>query len=518
MIVARAMRNAAGLLLVAASGWLCAQAYPDAGHSELAWVSLVPFLLCLRGSTPVTAAGFGALWMLCFAWGINDWFPRAVARYLDQPLSVGFVFFLCVTLGSAAPASMGFALHYRRWGRAASLAAVLSAPAAWVAGEFARAQLLGDPWGLLGYSQAARPEWIQIADITGVYGVSFVVMLVNAAVAELLIATGSGALTGSFVAGCLAMVVIAPALTLAYGQRGLDATARAAAGHGLDVVVVQGNLDLEAQWRQTMHETNLRAYLGLTEAALAAAPADLVVWPENAVTFFFDDAVALRAQIAATLSARGAGLVTGGPHLVRGAAATFFNSAFLLGADGAIRARYDKQRLLPFGEFQPLTRLGLVASRFERVREFSPGPEVATTLAWNGAQFGIVICNEAMFPEPSRERVAAGAQALIALTNDSWVAERKFAAQAFDKAVLRAVEQRRWLIRASTSGPSGIVDSAGRVVARTKHAEAAFLRGRVGLQTGTTIYAAVGDAFAWVCVCGAFVETWRRRGRGRTPA
>lgn len=518
LIVSQWKRNAAAVLLVAVAGWLTSRAYPDAGLSALAWIALVPFFVCVRGSTPRAALVLGAVWMLCFAWGINDWFPRAVARYLDQPYFVGILFFLGVTLGSAAPATMGFALYYRLWGTRSSLAAPVFAAAAWVAGEFFRARVLGDPWGLLGYSQAARLEWIQIADVTGVYGVSFLVVLVNAVVAELLLGAAGRTLTRRLVAGCVALVVLAPALTLAYGRLRLETPARPTAGAALDVVVVQGNLALESGWREDTQEPNLRHYLALTERALAAGRTSLVVWPENAVNFLLDDAAGLRARIASTLASSGAALVTGGPHAVRAAVPVYYNSAFLIAPDGTIRDRYDKQRLLPFGEFQPVARFGLVASRFERVREFSRGASAATTFEWSGVRLGTIICNEAMFPEPAGERVASGAQVLLVLTNDSWVGERKFAAQAFDKARLRAVEQRRWLVRASTSGPSAIVDAAGRVVVRTRDGEEAILRGKVERTSETTAYAAFGDAFAWACLLAVSARIATRQWTRRKPS
>ncbi|MFN2376703.1 MAG: apolipoprotein N-acyltransferase [Candidatus Binatia bacterium] len=511
-------RHAVALVLVAASGWLCAQAYPDRGASELAWVALVPFLVVLRGATPAACAFAGLVWMLVFAWGINDWFPRAVARYLDQPLAVGLLFFLGVTIGSAAPASMLFASLYGRWGRRACALAPAAAAATWVGTEFLRARLLGDPWGLLGYSQASRPAWIQIADLAGVYGVGFVVLLVNAVLAEFLVAAAGTGPRRRVLATGLATLVIVPGLTLAYGDWRLRDFAQVDGQRTLDVTLVQGNLALEDQWLPSMQKANLDRYLELTREALVDADANLVVWPENAVTFFLQDSPQRRASIAEVLEPSGSMLVAGGPHAVRGPDPVYYNSAYLLGSDGAIRARYDKQRLLPFGEFQPTRVLGLVASRFDVVREFSPGADAATTLDLGGILLGVVICNEAMFPEPASERAAAGVQALLVLTNDSWVGERNFADQALHKAMLRAVEQRRWMARSSTSGPSAIVDAGGRIVARSGHGEAAVLRGRIALLETPTVYAAVGDAFAWLCVAAAGVLAVRRETGGDTVA
>ncbi len=281
------------------------------------------------------------------------------------------------------------------------------------------------------------------------------------------------------------------------------------------MLVVQGDIDFREQWRLSMHAANLERYLGLTRSALAQAPADVVVWPENAVTFYLDEDATMRREIADVLLPASAMLVVGGPRIARREPPLFRNSAFVLAADAATHGYYDKQRLLPFAEYQPLAAVDFMTRGFDGVREFSPGPASGALLDGHGLGIGVVICNEALFAEPARERVDAGARVLLALTNDSWVGEPKFAEQAFESAVLRAVEQRRWLVRSSTSGPSAIVDPAGRIVARTPLGWAGALRGRVAPRADRTFYARTGDAFAWLCVLAVAIDTAMRLRRSR---
>jgi apolipoprotein N-acyltransferase len=233
------------------------------------------------------------------------------------------------------------------------------------------------------------------------------------------------------------------------------------------------------------------------------------VWPESALTFFLDDEPLYRTAIARVLVHTGALLVTGGPRTANGREPPYHNTAFLLGPDAIIVAWYDKERLLPFAEYFPLPAFDVLRRSFGRVREFTAGVPTPPLPTPAGAA-GVIVCNEALFPGPAAARVRNGADLLLALTNDTWVGDRKYARQAFEMTLVRAVEQRRWLVRASTAGPSAVVDPSGTVVAETEPLTAATLAATVAPRTGLTPYARVGDAFAVLCglvalaACGRF--------------
>src|SRR5262249_47755644 len=144
----------------------------------------------------------------------------------------------------------------------------------------------------------------------------------------------------------------------------------------------------------------------------------------------------------------------------------YWNSIFLLAASGEIRGRYDKEYLVPFAEYFPLGGIDVLRRRFERVRTFVPGlprPPLPTI----AGPAGVLTCNEAMLPEIAGRRVAAGATYLVNPSNDSWLADPQYSAQQLDIVTMRAIEQRRYLVRASTSGPSAIIDPYGRIAAAT---------------------------------------------------
>lgn len=480
-------RLAVVLVSAAAYGW----AFPPEPQRWLAWLALAPLLIVLRRASSLGAAGYAWLWTVAMAYGVNDWFPRAVSGYFAQPAWVGIGLFVGVSTLTAGLQYVAFAFAYRRVAALGSVVAPFLAAAAWVAADLARLLFLGgDPWALAGYSQVGVTSLVQIADVTGVHGITFVVVAVNAALAEVWVGERRRA------AGGLALAAAAVGVVVAYGAVRLAGAF--VPGTSMDVAVVQAHLPLGSQWRPELYGRNLETYLRLSGDALRARPS-LLVWPESAMTFFLADEPAHRRWIETVLAPANVPLIAGGPHTSPDDPDAYLNSAFLIAPDGEIRGRYDKQILLPFAESFPLGSVDLLRRNFGRVREFTPGGDAALLPTAVGPA-GVVICNEGFFPGPAAARVRAGAAVLVNLANDSWLADAKFSEPAFDMVALRAVEQRRWLVRASTAGPSALIDPFGRVVARSALLQEAIVTGRIEGGTARTVYNRVGDLFAWLCV------------------
>lgn len=506
------MRFALEIAIALISAAACAAAFPPVARPGLAWVAYAPLLIVLRRTrTGPRAAVLAWTWLTTFAWLVGAWFPRAVTHYFEQPAIVGAAFFVAVSGLMAALEYVAFALCYRALARRWSPAIVpLLAAAAWVVADAGRTALFtGCPWGLPGYSQVGFPLVIQIAELTGVFGVTFAVILGNAALAELCLAWWrradvAAAFRGATVAAAVvAMLLVYGAIRLRDADDGAPATR---------VAVVQGNLDVGSQWRAEHYGRNLEAYLRLTHEILRDSGATLVVWPESAMTFFLDREPLYRAAIARVTGLHGAQLVAGGPRAVGEQSESYYNSAFLLRPDGTIAGRYDKVRLLPFAEYFPWSGIDVLQRRFGRVRQFAPG-EPTALLQTVAGRVGILVCNEAMFGAVANERVRAGAQVLVTLANDSWVGDAQFSAMTVDMLRMRAVETRRWIVRASTSGPSGVVDPAGRMVTETPPASRATLVADVRSRDGLTPYARAGDVLPWACagVVAAALLGRRRR-------
>ncbi len=493
------------LAIAAVTGAFYGFCFPPYRNAWLAWVVLTPVLIVSRSqSTATRAAAMTGLFSFVGMAVTVDWLPQAVSVYYQQPVMLGVAMFVGIAFSMVVPwvAAYG-AVDWLLSRRPNPLMPLLSA-ATWVSAELARSTLLtGNPWVLLGYSQAGARAVTQIADLAGVYGVSFVLAASGATLAD------AWLVRDRTLRPRLAIGAVVIAATLAYGSLRLHegAAGRSDLAAEVEVGLVQGNLDRGSQWFQELYGRNLEAYGRSTLELLKRDEPRLVIWPEGAVTFFFAEEALYRRSVSTVLEPFGATLLSGGPY--REEDESFYNSAFVLGPDGEVRQRYDKEKLLPFMEYFPIGD-GLMRRSFGRVRQFTARPSGAP-LTTPAGRAGVLICNEAMFPELARRRVRDGAELLVVLSNDTWVGDEQFSAIAADMSILRAVEQRRYLVRVSTAGPSWIIDPWGRATSRTATATRAIASGVVRPSTRATVYARLGDTFALGCLAAVVLALLRER-------
>lgn len=499
------------LLAVVLSGVMYPLAFPPAGLWPMAWVALVPLLVTVRTVRWWAAALLAWLWTLLWCASVIAWLPSAMATYYGQSPGVGVAVFLVVATFMGGIEYAAFAVWYRstEWPRNAARPLVVAA--AWVAAELGRGTLLtGNPWALIGYSQVPVATLLQIADVTGIYGPGFLVAAANAAIAGRCLATDADGRRRAWGGiGLVALVVVAAA---GYGT--LRLRTPVPAGPEIPVIAVQSDVEVITQWDPGMRRPNFEAHLALTQDAVGAHRPRIVFWPESAMTFFVEDDRTARDRIRAVLG--GAELVAGGPRATYGGP-PYYNAAFLLGPDGRVVGAQDKRWLIPFAEYFPLQSIGLLRRRFGAVGEMTPGVRLVP-LPTTAGRAGVLICHESLFPEAAAAQVRAGADYLVNVSNDSWHGGATYSLMAFDVAVVRAVEQRRWLVRASTSGPSGIVEPSGRVAVRTAPFTRDVARGSVRAVSTTSPYARVGDAFAYACVAMAVVSAALTRRSARRRA
>jgi apolipoprotein N-acyltransferase len=459
-------------------------------------VCLVPFLLALRRVGTGVALLLGLLFSLSSGFLVADALPAAVESYFEQPRLVAWVFAAWVYAFTGGLYYMAFALAYRALARRATPGLAFLAAAAWVAAEHFL-------------------PLVQIASLTGVYGVGFVLVAVNAALVEVWLGPrGAGGSRRRATVGLMAASV--PTLAaLGYGTASLRG-ADSEEGPAVRVAVVQGNVDLGLRWKPEFYGRNLDEYLALTLRAIDRAGPQIVFWPEVALTFHLEDEPRFRSSIAQVLSEGDAELVAGGPRAEGDAPPRYFNSVFLLSPEGELRGRYDKQYLVPFSEYVPLPGLDIVKRQFGRIRFFEPGG-ATPPLETRAGPAGILVCNEAMLPEVAGARAREGAAYLVNPSNDSWIARRRWARLMFDLVAMRAVEQRRYLVRASTSGPSAVIDPWGRVRAQTEPFSQGLVLGGVRPRTELSVYGRVGDLFGFLCVGAVGVALLIGRGRRPRP-
>jgi apolipoprotein N-acyltransferase len=342
-----------------------------------------------------------------------------------------------------------------------------------------------------------HPALIQLAELGGVYLLSFVVALVNGLVAE----AGWRRTATPAIAAAAAI-----ALTATYGAVRLRMPLPTEPE--IPVLVVQGNVDLGSQWREELYGEGLQRYVELTREAAARVHPRLIVWPEAAVTFFPDTDAEWGTALTDFVRALGVDVVIGAPR-TEGTPARYFNSAFWIDRDGRIAAHYDKVHLLPFAEYFPLRTIELLRRKFERVRSFTAADE-PVLLHTGDADVATLICFEAIFPDVVRRQTAAGATLMMNLSNDGWFGPTAGAEQHLAMVAMRAVESRLWVVRATTTGVSAIIDPYGRIVARAPLFASTTIDARVVPMAVTTPYERFGDVVAWCCVALALVAIVRR--------
>ncbi|MBI3625815.1 MAG: apolipoprotein N-acyltransferase [Candidatus Rokubacteria bacterium] len=473
-------------LLVTSSG-LLTLAYPTTDWSLLAWVALVPLFAAALARSPRQALGDGWLIGTVFFILLLRWLDHTFRHYslIPWPLT-----WLPIT-GLAAYCGLYFGLVAgvvswlaQRWGPGWSLAA---APFVWVAAEWIRGQILsGFPWGLLGYSQYRYLAVIQIAEVTGVYGVSFLLVAVNAALAAAL-ALG---IRRALVPGAVAAALLTGTLAFGLARLGVPAPART-----IQAAVIQPSIEQSLKWDPAYQAETLRIYTTLTQEAGEAKPA-IILWPETAAPIFLRRDPRLVAELQVLSQEVRATLVVGS---VDGDRSGLYNSAFLLTGRGII-AKYDKIHLVPFGEYVPLSRIiGFVRRWAEFISEFQAGvaPQV---FGEEPAPFGVVICYEGIFPELFRKFVAGGAEYMVNITNDAWFGTTSGPWQHLAMLPFRAVENRVAIARAANTGVSAFVEPNGRITKTLGLFERGVLSAGIPLRHGKTFYTRMGDLFAYAAL------------------
>jgi apolipoprotein N-acyltransferase len=456
--------------LICVSAGLYAASFPPFSLAPLAWIALAPLFAALVRLPPGRAAIAGCVWGIVAAYGVGWWFPSMVSGYFEAPPVVGWIAFVVVSTVLAGSYFAAFGAWLSSLTRRSPVSPLVVA-AGWGACEFARARLLvGNPWALAGYSQVGFAPVMQIADVSGPYGVGMLVAAVNAAVAAAFVP----ALRGRRPLRAIGAVAAVLVTVVAYGEWRLAQSF--GDGPPLRVAVVQGAVPARFRWRPELRAASIGRYLALTEQAAVDDPG-LVVWPENAVDFYLQERIPEAEEVLARSSALHADLIVNGPrYFFEGDRTVYRNSVFLLHA-GRIADVHDKLHLLPVAEESGPA--GLLA----RDTSYTSGHE-AGVLQTGRARVGTLVCLEAGYPELVRRFAAAGADLLVNVSNDIWFGAAAAARHHLDIASVRAIENRRYLLRASSSGYSAVVDPHGRVVARTALDEPAVIG--TAIQTSRT--------------------------------
>ncbi len=482
--------------LAGASGALLATAFPAIDWGPVAWIAMVPLLYAALGRGP--RAAFVAGWVAGFVFFLATlyWLVLTIGTYtnLSPLVSVGPLALLCAFL------ALAFAIFAAgcELARLRGVELALVAPPLWVALEWVRTYILGGfPWVSLGYSQYRTTYLIQFVEFTGIYGLSALVVLVNVVIYGAVRRWRVGVAPST--RGMLAMTALLLVL-VAWGYWRVQALAALPPAGSLRVGFIQGNVAQDVKWDPAYQESTIDHYERLTTLAVAEG-AELVVWPETAAPFFFQEESELRERVLDLARRLHVWLLVGSPAFSReGDGLRLHNRVYLVTPEGDAEQWYEKMELVPFGEYVPLKSLFFFVDKVvEGVGDFQAGtaPVVFRTTRGN---FGTLICYEGIFPDLTRRFVDDGADFLVNITNDAWFGRTSAPYQHLAMTTLRAIENRVPLVRVANTGFSAMVDADGTIRWRTGLFESDWRVDTVSWVGISTFYTRYGDCFVYGCL------------------
>jgi len=476
------------LFLAASSGAILSLSYHGSFLGLYSWFCPALLLSSILGARPLVAFFCGFLHGLIFVLTCVPWIADVLALHGGMSRAAGWAVLLLIA--TVWGASIGlFAWAVQRLWRLSLALALFGVPFLWISTEVLRAYLpeISFPWGLLGYPAAENPAFVQLTTIAGIYGLSFLVAAFNA-----LLVWSDSALPGEKTRriGILLAVV---ASFLLVGWIGPRFVPRAEPRHLARVV--QPNfpeqMEYQGDW-YAEHQADLAelARLSLRESPGPRQP-DLLIWPEAPAPFSFEDPrfgpfiAGLAAQFRRPVIV---GVIEWKPgtEFLKGAERSVlfpYNSAAMLGENGQRIFSYDKIHLVPFGEYEPFPFIH----------------QVVTSVS-NGSTFSVFICYEAIYAMEVRSFVSRGAQLLINISNDGWFGKSEAAEQHLRMVRVRAVENRRWIVRDTNSGITASIDPYGNITRVLKRDVRDSADLPYDFRSDTTLYTRFNDWFAWMCV------------------
>jgi len=509
-------------------------------RTAVCWVALLPLLMALSGKDrsgkPLGAAlgavlGYaaGVIWYL----GSCYWIYATMHTFggISKPASAGILVLFCLYLGlyhALFGALVSGFQHARLRGRiAGAQGALLFSPFAWVAVELARARITGLPWDLLGIAQVDNPLLTRLAPITGAYGISFVIAAVNALwLVRITLKDRRYTRTALTLLGVTIVLLYVLFLRRQHNpvRDGTDAVATlvqenlevGAANTGPQLTKAQmlsafSNLSLYPRMNYCLGIPELASTrcidvipvgYGDGDAARPPARTDLIVWPEAPAPFEESDPV-LRDAMSRLARQADAAIIVGDIGIDADKSAAhgidLYNSADFIQRDGSFAGRYDKMHLVPFGEYVPYKKLFFFAGNLlADVGEFDPGTR-RTVFATGGHSYGTFICYESIFGDEVRHYAEMGADVLVNISNDGWYADTSAAWQHLNMVRMRAIENHRWILRATNTGVTASIDPYGRVVVAAPRHLRTSIRLGFNYEHDVTFYSAHGDLFAYLC-------------------
>ncbi|HSQ23036.1 MAG TPA: apolipoprotein N-acyltransferase [Pyrinomonadaceae bacterium] len=495
-----AVPTPAAAALAVASAVLTILSFPDFNLAFLAWVGLAPLLLAIVFTrTALRAFILGWLWGTIFFYGTCWWLTYPIIHYAHFRAWLAYpLLLLPVMLVGLFPAV--FCSLLSRVIQHFGAAALCVAPLIWISIEWLRYVVTGQLWNALGYSQSFHPVLIQSARFGGVYAVSFILLAMNAAVANLLVRRFRLALV-------LLAATVLVAVVLSYGSHPFSPI-KATPHLEAVILAIQPNVPMDLSGNTAEMNELLERHLLLSRSALEelrtkySPPVNaiprLVIWPESPMNFSYTRDPHLREVVENFARTNQTSILLNSLEPAAGGGDQ--NSALLINEEGGIAARYDKIRLMPFGEYVPLPRwLPGASSVRGLVGEFTPGSSY-TLMPLGALRAGVFICIEAAHPSIARTFAHKGADVLINISNDGYLGPTPVMRQHLSNAIFRAVENDRDLVRVTNSGITAYVSSNGQTRDETTGFQSQVRTWTISRRGAeTTFYSRHGDIFVYGC-------------------
>jgi apolipoprotein N-acyltransferase len=482
------------LILPALTGLFLAASFPKVNLGWLAWLAWIPLIIAVAQSGKRRVAfsgGFFAGFLQFFI--LLTWIPPVLARYGGLSAALAWTAYILLVCVLACYPGIACALLKHMMIRRGS-GMILFFPVVWILFEFALSvsPLGGFPWLLGGYTQVKLLPIMQIADITGIYGVSFLILGVNTGLAWIILQRRTRLFSG-IPLFCATLLVVA---CFFYGQISLNHWE--ALKPRYRAAMLQGNLS-EEDPAAVLAEKFQDGYLRMADE-LNPQGADLLILPESPAPTFFQFDEAYRASMESLAKRYSLGLILNNIHYRQEEGSRqYFNSAFFLNHEGALVGIYDKIHRVPFGEYIPLQGLfSFIETITKDVGGFNAGKDIKI-VPLEGHPANAIICFEAVFPQLVRRFVNQGSQLIINLTNDGWYGISAAPYQHLMITRVRAIENRRYFLRATNSGITAVIEPTGRIQSATGLNQVAIGRGNFDFLTEKTFYTRYGDVFIFLC-------------------
>ncbi len=498
------LKSSIDIILAIVSGVLFVLASPPFDLYPLAWFALLPLLVAIYEKNLKVSFLLGSLAGLVSFLGTIYWVFHSVYFYGNIPvvLSLLIVLLLCTYLGLYTGL---FSMSFTFFLKGSRFPALFIIPVLWVTLELIRTYAFtGFPWSSLGYSQYKFLPIIQISDITGVYGVSFLVAGLNGLLFDVAVLwPRRSSRMPLFAPGLMTIGIIIYILiiiiSLIYGSWRMNSEE---GGHKIKVSIIQGNIEQMKKWDKRFRKEVIDTYKRLSLKALDDSP-DIIVWPESALPFVYGYEPSLTERFLKFQKRLGNYLLFGSVVVkdMKNGRPLLSNSAILLSPEGKVISIYDKIHLVPYGEYVPLRRFfPFIDKLVVGIGDFVAGKEYVV-MKTPFAEIGNLICYEIIFPGLVRKFVNRGANVLVTITNDAWFGRTSAPYQHFSMAVFRAVENRVPVIRAANTGISGFIDTRGEIKKKSDIFTETILTEELFAATSEkSFYTRYGDLFAFLCI------------------